>query len=92
MLVVPGGATRDSVHNLQLEAFRLNLRRNLLAGRLGQNWGNLRREVVEAVLLEVFKTLLDRDMTDLIQNWRWFYFKGVTGFDGHQRPCTTLFL
>lgn len=92
LLLVPGGATRDSVLNLQLEMLRLNLRRNLLVGRLVQNWGNLPREVVEAVFLEVFKTLLDRDMTDLIQSWRWFYVKGVPGFDGLQKPCTSLFL
>lgn len=92
LLIVPGGATRDSVHNLQLEMFRLNLRRNLLAGRLVQNWGNLPREVVEGAFLGVFKTLLDIDVTDLIQSWRWFCFKGGTGFNGLQRPCTTLFL
>ena len=65
-LVVPDGATRDGGHNLQLETFRLNLRRNLFTRRLVHNWGNLPREVVEALFLEVFKTLLHRDMTDLV--------------------------
>lgn len=55
-LVVPDGATRDSGHNLQLETFRLNLRRNLFSRRLVQNWGNLPTEAVEALFFEVFKT------------------------------------
>lgn len=60
------GAARDSDHNLQFDLFRPNSRRNLFTKRLVQNWDNLPGEVVGAMFLEVFKSLLDRDMTDLI--------------------------
>jgi len=70
----------------------LNLRRNLFTRGLVQNWDNVPREVMEPLLFEIFKPLLYRAMTDLICSGWQFYFKGATGLDGLQRPCTTVFL
>lgn len=50
-LVVPDGATGDSGHNLQVEVFRLSLRRRLFPRRLEQ----LPREAAEGLVLELWR-------------------------------------
>lgn len=49
-LVVPEGTARDSGHNLLFVMFWLSLRRRLFTRRLGQDWGNLPREVAEGLV------------------------------------------
>ena len=56
--VVHGGKVRDSRHSFKPERFRLVTKKNLFPTRKAQQWSRLPREVMEAPLLEIFKSQL----------------------------------
>ncbi|KFV73599.1 hypothetical protein N308_13337, partial [Struthio camelus australis] len=53
-------------HKLEHGKFRLNLRENLLTVRVTEHWHRLPREVVASPSLEMFTTLLDVILGNLL--------------------------
>ncbi|KFR10327.1 hypothetical protein N306_14583, partial [Opisthocomus hoazin] len=46
--------------------FRLDIRKKIFTLRVVRHWNRLRREVVDAPSLEVFKARLDRALSNLV--------------------------
>ena len=55
----PDTRTRSNGFKVQEKRFHLNLRKNFLIVRAGQQWNRLPRSVVESPSFEVFKQRLD---------------------------------
>jgi len=53
-------------HKLKQRKFRLNPRKNFFPLRVTEPWPRLPREVVESPTLEIFKTLLDKVLYNLL--------------------------
>jgi len=65
--VVPSDRTRGSGHKLEHRKFQLNVRRRILFSlRVTEHWNSLHRGVVESSSLQIFKTLLDTVLCNLV--------------------------
>ena len=64
--VVPSDRTRGNGHKLEHGKFCLNIRKNFFPLNVMEHWNRLPREVVESPSLEIFKTLLDEVLCNLL--------------------------
>jgi len=64
--VVPSETTRGNRHKLKHRKFHLNRRKNFSTLRVVEHWNRLPREVVESLSLEIFKTLLNEVLCNLL--------------------------
>jgi len=64
--VVPSDRTRGNGHSLKHRKFCLNMRKNFFPLRVTEHWNRLPREVVDSLSLEMFKTLLDKVLYNLL--------------------------
>jgi len=64
--VVPSERTRGNRHKLKQRKFCLNMRRNFFTLRVMEPWSRLPRGAVESPSLEIFKTLLDKLLSNLL--------------------------
>lgn len=61
-----GGRMRDTRHKLGQQRFKLSIRKNFFPLRTVRYWSRLPRELVQSPSWEVFKTKLDKDLSNLI--------------------------
>jgi len=64
--VVCGDRKRGNGHKLEHRKFCTNAHKNFFAVRVTEHWNRLPREAVESPSLEIFKTLLDAFLLNLL--------------------------
>ncbi|GAB0207863.1 hypothetical protein GRJ2_003252000 [Grus japonensis] len=64
--LVPSNRTRGNGHKVEHRKFHLNMRKNFSTLRVTEHWNRLPREDVESPSLEIFKTLLDAILCNLL--------------------------
>ena len=64
--MVPSDRTRGNGHKRERRKFHLNMRKNFFTLRVAKHWDRLPRELVETPSLEIFKTLLDAILCNLL--------------------------
>ena len=57
---------RSNALKLEHRKFCINMQKNFLMARVTEHWNRLPREVVESPSVEIFKTLLDAYLCDLL--------------------------
>jgi len=63
--VVHGRRMRDNGHKMK-QSFRLGIWSNFFTARAVKQWSRSPREVVQSTSLEVFKTRLDKALSNLV--------------------------
>jgi len=61
--------TTGNGHKLLHKKLHLDVRKSLFAIRMIKRWKKLPREVMESLLLELYRTILDRALDDLLYDW-----------------------
>lgn len=64
------GGEEETRHKLKPERTRLDIRK-VSSGETRQQWGMQPTEVAQALFLEVFKTGLDKDLSNLVCTQGW---------------------
>jgi len=63
---VPSDRTGGNGHRLKQRKFQLNMRKSFLSLSLTERWNRLPREAADSPSLEIFKTLLDKVLCNLL--------------------------
>lgn len=64
---VPSTKTSGNGHRLKHSKFNMSMRKSLFTLKVALLWNRLSREVMESPSLEIFKTLLDTCLCDLLE-------------------------
>ena len=57
---------RDNRHKLKQERFRPDINKNFFIVRTGRHWNRMPREFLQSPSLKVFKTKLDKFLSNLV--------------------------